>query len=208
MRPGLVGLGAILLALAAVTVGVLFLGSGPPTTTSTATLEPVPIAAHAQADVALSGSNTTDGTANLVWASNVPLTVQLYNPSHCPLSNETCVDSTLVMSWAHSMGGQYRATGNIQEPFLLVLNNSGSRDGSYTWSFTTSTVPSLPELTLILVVALALVVGVSGGIAMFLGLFLRSGVYDGPRSMVSQSADDVEEIVRGETDPDDDLDGP
>ncbi len=209
VRPGLVGLGAILLALAAVTVGALVWGtSGPPISAETSPGVPEPILANATSDVVLSGSNSSDGVVNLVWSSTIPLNVVLYNPVQCVLSNQTCVDKTLVVSWSAKLSGHFREMGALREPFFLVLNNTGSQRGTYTWTWGTGTVTMLPEVTLILVVALALVVGVSGGMAMFLGLFLRAGVYDGPQPIVSHSADDVDDIVRGESDSVDDFDAP
>ncbi|MGA7922461.1 MAG: hypothetical protein WCA77_00575 [Thermoplasmata archaeon] len=205
MRPGLVGLGAIFLALAAVTVAALFFPAGAPTSSTSGAFQPVSIEAHAQAAVELPVSNTSDGVLTIDWNSTVPLNVVLDNPVHCSLSNRTCVNLSVVIQWTGSLGGQFRVTGNIRAPFLLVLNNSGSQSGSYLWTLTEGTVSQLPLLTLILVIALAIVVGGSGGIALFLGLFLRSGVYDGPQPIVSHSADDVDEIARGERDPESDL---
>ncbi len=54
-----------------------------------------------------------------------------------------------------------------------------------------------PLWTALLVDAVAVALGAVGAVALFLGLFLRGGVFRGPPPMVSRSAEDAEEIAGG-----------
>jgi hypothetical protein len=58
-----------------------------------------------------------------------------------------------------------------------------------------TTHPALPALSLLLSEAAAGALGVIGAVALFLGLFLRGGVYRGPRPLTSRSADDAAAIA-------------
>jgi hypothetical protein len=118
------------------------------------------------------------------WSSTRSVQVALYVAGGCP--NNTvgyvCPAGKALKTWWSDSGG-WSYTGAVSEPWLLVVVNPNSTAASMNGTL----VESYPAMStfggginlLILVVGSVVLIGI-GALALFLGLFLRGGVY-GPK---------------------------
>jgi hypothetical protein len=148
----------------------------------------------------LTGTDTSSGTFTLRWQSTVPLTVRLYDASKCSQGPTNCALGTPLASWPSNATGDWGTQGALSFPFVLSWSDTGNTTGSFQaladekWT----TTASVPMLTLILVFGSGGALAVVGATALFLGVFLRSGIYQRPPpppTLVSQSAEDVGTIA-------------
>lgn len=196
MRPWLVVIGVVFLTLAGGTMAVLFFGGdGNPTTVVT----PYPsfnLGSNETEYLPLDGSNGTSEQFSLVWHATSPIGVTLVETEPCSLN---CSLGLTLVSWSSSTSGTWTGTGPFRYPLHCELRNNATQTVSA--SLTGRAVASTPthfglEVEVILgsgAAALLLV----GGLAIFLGLFLRGNPY-GPRpSLTSPSAEESEELSGG-----------
>lgn len=207
MRPGLVILGVGLLVLGAGGLATLFLvpiatpsvtnsssnswTAGPAATNSTEILGP---SAHA-------------GTFTIRWQSSLPLSVAIYTSSGCPPGTPGCPGWHLAVNWTASSSGNWSVDGTVQFPYLFEWANPTSRAGTVVMTTQTVT-PASATLSPLSELLLGLGVGVvafGGGLALFLGLFLRGGVYRGPPPVLPRGPDDLD-VETGARDRDDRTD--
>ncbi len=202
MRPGLVavGVGFLLLGAGAVSAFLLVPQRGV-TSDDTTVVGPVttPPGATPHAAV-LTGSNTGSGTFDLHWLSSTPAIVDLYDASACPSQPTSCHLGLPMASWNGNTSGVWHLSGPVSFPLLLSWRAAGNLSASFqaTAEEQWTTAPAIPMLTLLLVYGSGGALAVVGAVAVFLGLFLRGGVYRGPAPIISRSADDVDDLVRSE----------
>lgn len=197
MRPWLVFVGMLFLTLAGGLVASLLLASGGNTTTSTTVTHPpvFSLAPNATATVPLSGFNGSSEQLTLNWVSTRPIHFVLQSPAGC---SGGCWTSSTLAIWLSNMTGSWQGSGPFHFPLLCLLHNplTQSTNISLT-SRAVATSPTMPSLELELVVgAGAAALFAVGGLAVFLGVFLRTNPYAGPRALVSRSANDVEELTK------------
>ena len=182
MRPGLVAVGVSLLVLGSATVAAVYLiPAATPTSQDTTVIQPVYVGPHAAGERAVMGANTTAGTMRMSWNSTVPLSVALYEGVTCPPSG-ACSGGVPVANWSTVSSGMTTLTGRLVFPFELIWTNHGGSAGGFHADAveTYHTTTALPALTAVLVDGTAgALIGI-GGIALFLGLFLRAGVFVRP----------------------------
>ncbi len=195
VRPWLVGIGT---ALVIIGIGTLvFLLTIPPTSQTSITTFELTVPAHNGESLPLWMQNTSDGTLSLNWnSSSFPVTVTLYHPTGCAQLPD-CPSGGAIATWTAKTGGQWSTTGSISFPYLLNISNDGVNAVPFHAGFTESfTVHSslIPPVTELLVYAGGAILIVIGALGVFLGLFLRAGVYRGPAQIPSRSAEDVERL--------------
>ena len=182
MRPGLVTVGVAFLVLGAGTLASIYLLPMQPTTDQQATVVPTGfVAGHGGGQASLSGTDSAGASFRVQWSSSVNLSVALYDAPGCS-SSGSCVLTNPVMNWPGNTSGDVTVTGALAFPFILVWSNPGASSGSFQAQAveTYHAHGSLPTLTLLLIDGTAGTLILVGGIGLFLGLFLRGGVYRAP----------------------------
>ncbi|MFZ1024511.1 MAG: hypothetical protein WAN87_10310 [Thermoplasmata archaeon] len=205
MRPWLVGIGTALVVVGVGTFALLL--SLPPTTLTTIHTFQGEVGAHTFNGFPLWMENTSLGSLELNWTSVQPLTFALYHPTLCSRF-PACPLGTPVMTWTSMVSGYWSTSGSLSFPYLLNITNTAGAPASFlaafTESFTVHTGP-IPPVTELFVYTGGAILTVIGALAVFLGLFLRGGVYRGPPRVVSRSADDLEDLYPENLPPDDDV---
>jgi hypothetical protein len=202
VRPGLVTVGGlfVVLAVAALVSVNLF-----PTNTQVRdqnSLPAQPIAENATGVALLTGTNAAAGTFSVSWSASIPLTVALYAAPDCVVPRLGCAVGAPVWNTSRSTSGGWGAGAPFDFPYLLVWYSGPGPKGNFSASEVESYTVKAPMdlLSSLLIDGVAVALGVVGAVALFLGFFLRPGVYRTPPPLVSQSAEDVAEIA-GPPDP-------
>jgi hypothetical protein len=180
VRSGLVLVGVCFLVVGAAALATLFLI--PPPTVSDHH-DSTTILSVQSGRVALSaplwGENGTGATLRLSWQADVPVSVTLYAvaPPRCDAAG--CSTNGSVQSWTGVARGAWSSPGTPECPYFVAAETTGAPAGTIVVSATgTAGEPaSAPGVqTLVGSLAAGLVVAV-GGLATFLGLFLRTDLY-------------------------------
>jgi hypothetical protein len=219
VRTGLLVVGA---AIALVGVGVLvaslsLTSGGTLTRLDTVSLPVVP--GHSSSTQLLGGENQSSATLVLTWTSSQYLQVEVYTPGPCPHTSGVCPNGPPVASW-WSDGGRWSVQGPASFPLIVNVTNPNSTSSSFSMTLLETAVPgtSNPGWLQYLPLVGAVVLFAIGGLAVFLGIFLRGGVYGGtggarpPMDLDEEDDDDLGETgeldapIEGE-DPDDDDSG-
>jgi hypothetical protein len=206
VRPWLVGIGAALVVVGVGTFALLL--SLPPTTLTTITTFQGEVGPQTFNEFPLWMENSSQGSLALSWTSALPLTLDLYHPTDCSRF-PSCPLGSPVMTWTAMVSGYWTNSGSLSFPYLLNVSNPESASASFRAAFTESfTVHNglIPPVTELFVYTGGAILTVIGALAVFLGLFLRGGVYRGPPPIVSRTADDLEDLYPEDLPPDDDLD--
>jgi hypothetical protein len=132
--------------------------------------------------------NTTSGTLALNWVSSSNVNVSVYRATDCGFVTSNshvlyCPVGPALASWPSNSSGHWNISGQISFPLLLNLDNVGTKTVNVNAVFDevwASTSPSLPAWIFVSTLAGGVVCITLGGVAIFLGLFLRSGVYSNP----------------------------
>jgi hypothetical protein len=194
MRPGLLIGGIAMVALAAailVTAGLV------PAATNVLDSSGVIVSHFYHEDEPVSewvpGLNATSGILDIRWNGTGTFNVSLYRAGGCRLSDLSCVVSDRVDGWDSSPAGEYRVTGSILYPYYLVYTPLTASNGTFNVTVLSANndAVGLPLLTFILIAAGSIVLMAIGGMGIFLGLFLRGGVYGRRPPLVSQHPDDA-----------------
>jgi hypothetical protein len=131
---------------------------------------------------------------NVSWGTSAPCGVGLQcSPPPQPLG-----------VWSDRNNGTWSYAGRLAGPLYLQWYNPGRGGGSigFTLRQTVTSPSAFPGLGPLLVDASLGILAVIGALALFLGAFLRGGVYRGPAPLVSRGADDAELIAdRSTSDP-------
>jgi hypothetical protein len=189
VRIGLVGAGAVVAIVGAGLVVSMFFLPGPPTDTHTASVSISDLGAQATRTWTVTLVGASSASLSLAWTASGAATVQLWKASSCPIGGGLCPVGSPIVSWSGNVTGQWAVQGTVASVYLLTATNTGSAQISFTGTVTESyPVPTasaaVPAWALIAVGGLFLL-GI-GGLAIFLGLFLASGVYRPPRSGVEE----------------------
>jgi len=192
MRSGLVAVGAAFAVVgAAVIVGVLYPGDSPTNgRTSLADANGLSPGSWRQFVLAATASNAATVTLNWTATTGNPSTlasvnVSLYTARPCPPSTVPCAVDPALYTWTGSNGGQWSASGRAASTYLLYVDDPAGQKLSDNFTATFVEQYRLGGLPLPMVpfavtmVGGGLLAGV-GAVALYLGLFLPSGVYDAP----------------------------
>lgn len=189
--------GGVLAMLGVATIATFALLPGSSVVTNEVATLPQGFSEHATGLALLPGSDTGKGSLAVSWHTNAPANVTLYPAAGCRAASLNCATGGPLATWAASTAGNWSESGALTFPYLLVWTGTGPTNGSLTATATeTRSVAAPPPLVLTLLIdgAGAVLAGL-GGLAVFLGLFLRGGVYEPRAPLVSHSAEDVAEIL-------------
>lgn len=194
VRPGLVAVGVALVGLAVGGLVALFLIPIPAPTTvdsSSTSWSTIPGSSNSTEVV---GPSSISGTFEVRWQSAIPISASLWGSGGCDPRSAGCPGWFPVENWTSARSGNWSISGTVRFPFLFTWSNPGPTSGMIvlTTSTTQGGTASLAPLSELL---LGLGVGVlafGGGIAVFLGLFLRGGVYSPQPAPLPRHPDDVE----------------
>jgi hypothetical protein len=194
VRTGLAVVGVALLVVGAATV--LLLLTIPPSNETTLTSLGATLGPFSYSSAPLTMQNTSQGSLTISWSSNEPISVEIFHPAKPCTGGAGCALGNPVGQWNDSHSGSWTLTGSLVFPFIVNVTNSGSTTAAFhglaTESYTSSA-PLLPTTTELFVLTSGVVLAIIGGLALFLGLFLRGGVYREPPPVPHRSADDLEE---------------
>ena len=182
VRPGLVTVGVAFLVLGGATLAAVHLfPGGPPTDQQTTVVPPVFVNSHGGGQQRLTGVNSSNGAFHVHRSSTTPLTVALYDAPGCAPSG-ACVLTQPLASWPANASGNATFSGALAFPFVLVWTNPGPSPGSFSADAVETYHPDggLPALTTLLIDGTAGTLVAVGAVGLFLGLFLRGGVYSRP----------------------------
>jgi hypothetical protein len=202
VRPGLVAVG-IALVVVGVLVGYVGLSTpGSPISKGLSREFSVPevLPAHQRIDI-VTVVNSTSANFVLSWTSTAPLNVTLFQGVACSSASGFCTSGPPLASWPSNTSGGWLHSGTVVNPYLLDVDNHQSSNvslaGSLAESYPDGTGPA-PTSTVVTLLAGGVLLVVIGGLALFLGLFLRSGVYAEPEPLVPRYA---HELDRSGVDP-------
>jgi hypothetical protein len=207
VRTGLLVAGA---AVAVIGAGVLLasfsFATGPTSTLSDPVTVPS-IPGHTYYEQQLVGVNESSASVTLTWAASSKLVVTVYPSVHCPHSSGVCPSGTAVATW-WADSGRLSAAGSLSFPLFLNLSNANPNATSFSAifveSYSTSALAN-PTWNLFLPLIGAIVLCAIGGVAIFLGLFLPTGVYGRDNPPPLDPEDDEEFESAPDTDLDSDL---
>lgn len=181
MRPGLVAVGTGFLALAVAGVVALFLIPIPTSSVTDSTTTTWTAPGHSANGTEIAGASTVQGTFVLSWSTQLPLIVKVYTSQGCQPGVGSCPPWQLVFNSSDAPVGNYTHTAPLHFPFLFRwANPSGGSGGvQLTAATTTQGQTALSPISQLLLGLGVGALGFVGAVALFLGLFLRGGVYAG-----------------------------
>ncbi|MCI4372380.1 MAG: hypothetical protein L3K02_01860 [Thermoplasmata archaeon] len=156
--------------------------------------------------------NTSSGTLELNWVSSSDVNVSVYRGTNCGFvtSNTVviyCPSGPALASWPSNSSGHWNISGAISFPLLLNLDNLGSKVVNVNAVFDevwASTSPSVPTWVFVSTLAGGVACISLGAVAVFLGIFLKGGVYSTVGRSEAPPSDDLD-FGPDDLDPDDDL---
>lgn len=184
MRKGLAFTGV---AVALVGAGVLLVAISLSSGTSGSIVEGVSapmIAGNTNYTHVIPSSPQKSAAVIFAWSSTRSVQVYLYVAGGCPNGTlgYVCPDGNPLQHW-WSDTGTWTWAGSVSEPWLLIVVNPNASDASLNGTLVES-YPAPNSFSsgvnfFVLLIGSVLLIGI-GALALFLGLFLRGGVY-GPR---------------------------
>ncbi len=184
MRPGLVVVGAAFLAVAAASATALVLTPTDPSAPSAITSD-VPMTASTPNQtrmVLLSGTNGSASSFTVRWHSTERFQVELYEAPLCETASLSCVSGGAIAVWPSNLSGNWTTTGWISFPFLLEWTDASGTAGLLGANATCLWVVHWDDpiwsgwVETASTGALAFI----GAIVVFLGVFVRGGIYRRP----------------------------
>jgi hypothetical protein len=158
--------------------------------------------------------NVSSGSLDVSWVSSADVNVTIYRATDCRFlsgfggtvsTTQYCPDGPALASWPANSSGHWNTTGPITFPLILNLADVGPKTVNVNAVFDeiwASTSPRVPTWIFVSTLAGGAACITIGGISIFLGLFLRSGVYSGP-APDPQRDPDLDDFDESELDLDD-----
>jgi hypothetical protein len=200
VRPWLVVVGVIFLTLAVGTgATIYFAGQGNPSRSTVHSGPQTLLVGPSETEtLSLPGTNGSSEQFSFSWGSTSPVAVILESPAGCASSSGPCWSASTFAIWKSNTSGIWTGSGPFHYPLECVLQNSHSDPTNVTTrsSATAMNPTHLPLLIDIVLGAGAAGLFVVGGLAVFLGLFLRGDPFGPEAPILSRSADDLEETFR------------
>jgi hypothetical protein len=202
--------GLLIVGIGVAIVGSTFIATiislpPPPSQMSAATLDVPYLLDNSTATSRISPASAPSANIYLSWVSDYPIAVSLYDRLPCAPQGPSCTPTAPLVSWTRNASGNWSSSGGIDLPVYVVLTNNGSTPATVSGTIVATYVPSAPYLptwSLIALVTGALVLLGIGAVAIFLGLFLRAGIYSHPSATVADSvAEDDRYLEELEEDP-------
>ena len=140
---------------------------------------------------------TSSGSLTLGWGASVPASVVLWRGVPCATAKGTCVGSTPLAIWPFNSTGRWWTAGTIGSVYVVSVADGAFANLEFNdtlrESFTGSSHPLAAPMWLLTLTGGGILLAI-GGVAVFLGLFLPSGVY-------SRVPDDPPALGAWEEDP-------
>ena len=206
MRPGLLIVGIVIAVVGAAVLSSIFFLPSATTETRLGSVY-VPQLGPGQSYTSLvEGTNVSSGTLIVGWTATDNVSVQVYRTAPCSAPIGVCATGPPVVRWASNVSGHWSTTEALSFPMIFAVTDPGqvmiSLQGIVFETYQVGGVPTWAVLALI--AGGGVLVGI-GGLAVFLGLFLRGGIYPRPDLRDAPYPDDLDDF--GEVDDDDgDLD--
>jgi hypothetical protein len=189
MRPGLVLIGAILAVIGLLVIVIALLSFGG-AVSDTTTLSSSPFVVHTQEWIVqpIPGRNGSGGPLQVQVAATQPLNVYL---STCPPPSgaRPPASCTVASTGEPQSSANLSTPGPLTFPYYVTLENPSPYlkstvlfSGKYSYM-----VGGLPEWESLVLVAGGLILAVGGGLAFFLGIFLRGNPFRPPPGKAPQS---------------------
>jgi hypothetical protein len=216
VRTGLVVVGAALAIVGAGLTLSAFFEPGSPSLTQVNPLSAPNLLPGEPRTMVVWLENTSSGTLSLSWVSSSTVNVSVYRATACGFVTSNthvryCINGSALASWPSSSSGHWNISGTISFPLLLNVDNLGSKLANVSAVFDevwASTSPPVPTWIFLSTLTGGVVCISLGGVAIFLGLFLRAGVYSDRAPRDDPELDDLEFDPEGPDpdgpDPDDD----
>jgi hypothetical protein len=176
-----VAVGVVLLVVAAGVVYALWSAPSGATVQSTR-LFSIQLASNGNETAYLWGSNGSAHGFQLAWHSDQPVAGTLAASTGCHGSPPTCELGARLAHWDANRSGSWSTAGDPAFPLLLVFDDPGASPALVQVSQigSSSGGPAYSSLAYISFLAAGAAVGAIGGLSLFLGLFLRGGVFRPP----------------------------
>jgi hypothetical protein len=181
VRPGLVTVGLVFAIVGAgLVTSFFFLSTNAPIEARTSSIS-ISFLAPNQTEVSpLSAIGSGSGVLTVSWRATSNANVSFWKAEPCSTGTGLCAAPPSIVAWASNVSGEWRGSGAIGTAYLLSVTDVSRGD----LSFNATVVESFPgpssgptTQTLVLVsIGSVLLLG-TGAIGVFLGLFLRGGVY-------------------------------
>lgn len=181
MRPGLVVIGAVLIVLGGGVLGTtLTVPSGGGNGVSHDLK--IDLAPGASARTLVYGVNATGSVLAIAWSATGPAVVAVDSAPGCHGTASACTPGAAVAAWSSNRSGAWSTDGSVAFPLLVTVRDAGESNLSIDLVVSVSAAanPALPSLTLLIDLIAGVALTAIGGLALFLGLFLRSGVFARP----------------------------
>ena len=198
MRPGLVIVGVLLAVVGAATLlSVVVLPLAAPATSVSRSTETFVVPGQASASSGIHLPSASPQSLVISWASDRPVTVDLLPAVPCAHgASGLCPDGAAVQQWNQTEGGSYSAGSGFAGAYLLRATTSSNVAATINWTLVETYASVEQQLPLWSYAAfLAAAVGLLGigAVGIFLGIFLRSGVYGGRPPVVPLGPEVLEE---------------
>ncbi|MGA8537346.1 MAG: hypothetical protein WB789_08145 [Thermoplasmata archaeon] len=212
MRTGLVVIGVALAVVGAGLTLSAFFEPGAPSLTQVNPLAAPNLQPGQPRTMLVWLENTSSGTLALNWVSSSDVNVSVYRATSCGFVTSGthvlyCPDGPALATWPSASSGHWNISGQISFPLLLNLENLGSKVVTVNAVFDevwASTSPSVPTWIFLSTLAGGIACISLGAVAIFLGLFLRGGVYSNAPPGDGPGSDELE-FDPDDLDPDNDL---
>jgi hypothetical protein len=184
VRRGLVVVGLAIALVGGGMVGSLFFLGGVTNTSLYGVAYGIPAGSTENATLRFTPVGT--GSLSLAWSSSGPANVSVWAVHACAAG--TCPSGPALVDWSSNVSGRWSVSGAIGTYYTVSSTNTGASSVQFSGTFTEQYLSSGSGLTLAqlsLILAGAFVLLAIGGIAIFLGLFLRGGVYSDPAGNVA-----------------------
>jgi len=214
VRPGLVVVGVLLAVVGAATLlSVVVLPLAAPATAVSRSTETFVVPGQGTSSSGIHLPSASPQSLVISWASDRPLTVDLLPAAACPHgASGLCPDGTPVQQWSQTEGGSWSAGSGFAGAYLLRATAPSAVAATVNWTLvetSASVEQQLPLWSYAAFLAAGSGLLAIGAVGIFLGFFLRSGVYAGRPPVVPLGPEVLEEWAWA-SDPDapDDPPGP
>ncbi len=184
MRPGLVVVGILLAVVGAATlVSAVVLPLAASATSVSRSTETFVVPGSGTGVSGIHLPSAAPQTLVISWASDRPVGVELLPAVACARgASGLCPDGAPVQQWSQTEGGSWSPNSGFAGAYLLRATTSTPVPATVNWTLVetyASTAPALPLWSYAAFLTAGTGLLVIGGAGMFLGFFLRPGVYQG-----------------------------
>lgn len=185
---------AFALVGAAVIAGIVYPGDTP-TVKQSSSADVVDLPGGQWRSFLLPAVGATPATLTISWTASAAVNVSWYAVRACNMPTGTCVVTPPLKAWVENLSGRWSATGSAGTLYELLVysavghNTTVDFSGTFTEQYRTGPL-TLPMLPFLLTMAGGSLLAGVGAVALYLGLFLPSGVF-APFDRPPPATDDV-----------------